>query len=150
MAKKKRSVRTGRTRFHLSRGGETALAGTGVVILLVLGIALVFWAKTAFFPASPEELARLAAQAKQESATVERLERSGAILKWAQGVEVVIVDRGKWLAEPEEVRRQAAKSLARKIGLKLVLLDDPSGKRVAWVHEGEGYKEPVVPAKKPL
>lgn len=149
MGKPSKRTKTGRTRFRLSRGGENALAATGVVILIIVGIALAFWAKTLFFPPSHEEQARLAAQSQRQEAELERFLREKVVLLWLPGEERVAVDGAKWMAERQEAREGVAESLASKVGLNLLFFDDPSGKRLGWYRVGEGYKEPVTPPSRP-
>ena len=136
-----------RTRFHLTRKGETALAWTGGLVVLVLVVILLFWAKGRLLPADPAEAKRLAEVAHKDTVLYDALVAEGAIVKAAEGREDLVVDRQKWLAKTLTEREHAGGAAARKLGLRRAFFDDSAGVRVGWYLAGSGYKEP--PKAKP-
>jgi len=133
-----------RTRFHLTRKGETALAWTGGLVLLVLAAVLLFWAKGHLLPVDPAEAKRLAEVAAKDAAALKGLMGQGTVLRADPGQEEVIVDRERWLAQTPLEREQAGGAVARTLGLRRAFFNDGSGARVAWYVEGGGYREPPV------
>jgi len=131
-----------RTRFHLTRKGETALAWTGGLIVLILVVLLLFWVKGHLLPVDPAEAKRLAEIAAKDASVLKDLEARGAVLKASEGSEDILVDREKWLAQTPLERERAAGAVARTLGVRRALFDDGSGARVGWYLEGAGYKEP--------
>lgn len=144
MAKKRMGKKT---RFHLTAKGETALAWVGGVVVVVLVALLFMWGKGMLFPAGEKELARLAKLAQEDAAATEKLVSAGTFLRAERGVEVVLVDRGRWTEMPLLEREQAACAAGRHLKARLLFFDDPSGARLGWYQEGVGYREPPAPKK---
>ena len=146
MAKRKKSARKDRggkrTRFHLSRKGETALAWAGGVILIIAVALLAFWARARFFAPDTGEARRLDAINQKDAAICQGLIAGRVILSEKPAHDNLIVDRDRWLAKPVTEREQDAGALSRHFGQKSLFLLDGSGATVGWYQEGAGYKEP--------
>jgi hypothetical protein len=146
MAKKKKAARRDRggkrTRFHLSRRGETILAWAGGVVAVVVLALLFLWARATYFAPNPQEASRIEAAHRKDAALCESLMSKRILLSPKPQDDSLIVDRGKWLAMSLAEREEAAGAVARHFGQKRLFLLDGSGATVAWYLVGAGYKEP--------
>ncbi len=136
MAKRKKALRKERggkkTRFHLSRKGETALAWSGGVILVIVIVLLAFWARARFFAPNAQEARRLEALNQKDAAVCAGLIAGRLLLSEKPVNDNLIVDREKWLAKPAAEREQDAGALARHFGQKRLFLLDGSGATMGW------------------
>lgn len=146
MAKKKKASRRDRggkrTRFHLSKKGETILAWAGGVVAVLVLALLFLWARATYFAPNPQEASRIEAAHRKDATLCEGLMSSRILLSPKPQDDSLIVDRGKWLAMPLAEREEAAGAVARHFGQKRLFLLDGSGATVAWYLAGAGYKEP--------
>ena len=147
MAKQKKAARRDRggkrTRFHLSRKGETILAWAGGVVA-VLALALLFlWARANFFPPNPQEATRLEKLHRKDVALFDNLLSNRVLLSTEPRNDSLVVDRGKWFAMSLAEREQAAGAAARRLKQKRLFFLDGSGATAGWYLDGAGYKEPT-------
>ncbi len=146
MAKKKKTARRDRggkrTRFHLSRKGETILAWAGGVVAVIVLVLLIVWARARFFPPNPQEESRIQALHLKDTVLYEGLISSRILLSPKPRNDSLFVDREKWLAMQFAEREQDAGAVARHLNQKRLFFLDGSGATVGWYLDGAGYKEP--------